>query len=153
MKLTARCDPRIDWKAARETIDLAQVATALLGPAPGRRGERGRRLWWRCPFHEDRNSSFRVDPGRPWWRCFGCGEHGDAVALVRRLNPSMSFPEAVASLTDGPIRTRPGKAPGKPVARPATPPPTDRPRRTLWPSWKPPPPGSGPPRERMPWPT
>ncbi len=44
---------RIDWNAIRDRIDLARVATALLGPAPGRRGERGRRLWWRCPFHED----------------------------------------------------------------------------------------------------
>ena len=51
---------RIDWNEIRDRIDLAAVATALMGPAPGRRGERGRRLWWRCPFHEDRNPSFCV---------------------------------------------------------------------------------------------
>jgi CHC2 zinc finger/Toprim-like len=115
---------RVDWKAERETIDLAAVATAILGPAPGRRGEHGRRLWWPCPFHPDRNPSFCVDPGKGWWRCFGCGENGDAAALVMRLNPGMTFPEAVAYLTGGATATRPGKAPGRPRdERPVGPPP------------------------------
>ena len=73
---------------------MERVVTALMGPAPGRRGERGRRLWWSCPFHEDRNPSFCVEPGKPWWRCYGCGEHGDAPALAMRLQ-GMTFPEAV----------------------------------------------------------
>jgi hypothetical protein len=53
-KTTPRGD-RIDWPSVRDRTDLAKVATALLGPAPGRRGERGRRLWWRCPLgsHDD----------------------------------------------------------------------------------------------------
>jgi hypothetical protein len=88
-----------DRSQVRDTIDLAAVATRLLGPAPGRRGERGRRLWWPCPFHEDRNPSFCVEPGKPWWRCYGCDAKGDAVSLARRLNPAMTFPEAVSFLT------------------------------------------------------
>lgn len=90
----------VDWKDVRDRIDLAAVATRFLGPAPGRHGDRGRRLWWRCPFHQDRNPSFCVEPGKPWWRCYGCGEHGDAVTLVMRLD-GKTYPEAVASLTDG----------------------------------------------------
>ncbi len=35
--MTARGD-RIDWKMTRDTISLTEVATRLLGPAPGRRG-------------------------------------------------------------------------------------------------------------------
>jgi hypothetical protein len=113
---------RAEWDRLRETIDLAAVATNQLGPAPGRRGERGRRLWWRCPLgtHEDSNPSFCVDPTKGRWRCFGCGVHGDAAALVMKLR-GMTFPEAVATLAGGPSPTRPGKAPGKPVARPAPP--------------------------------
>ena len=88
--------PRPDWREERGRIDLAAVATNLLGPAPGRRGERG--LWWPCPFHEDRNPSFRVDASKGLWKCFGCSEHGDAAALVMRLR-NLSFPEAVAHLT------------------------------------------------------
>jgi hypothetical protein len=84
-----------DWKAERERIDLAAVATSLMGPAAGRRGVRDGRLWWRCPFgtHDDDNPSFCVERGKKWWKCFGCGEHGHAVELVKRLK-HMSFPEA-----------------------------------------------------------
>lgn len=48
------------WRLEREAIDLAAVATGLLGPAAKRSGER---LWWRCPFHADgqeRTPSFYV---------------------------------------------------------------------------------------------
>src|SRR3954469_22445205 len=90
-----------DGKAERERIDLAVVVTRLLGPAPGRRGERGRKLWWSCPLHQDQNPSFAVDPGNPWWKCWGCGESGDAATLVMRLQ-GLSFPEAVSYLTGGP---------------------------------------------------
>ncbi len=103
----------IDWKAERGRIDLAAVVTRLRGPAPGRRGERGRKLWWTCPFHEDRNPSFCVDPGKGWWKCYGCGESGDAAALVMRLE-GMTFPEAVAYLTVGPAPS------GKTTPRPPT---------------------------------
>jgi DNA primase len=68
--------------------------TALLGPAIGRRGEGGRRLWWKCPFHEDRNPSLTVKPGGRWWKCYGCGQEGDAIALVIRLE-KVDFPRAV----------------------------------------------------------
>src|SRR5262249_33948886 len=118
----------IDWRTARERIDLAAVVTALLGPAPGRRGARGRRLWWCCPFHPDRNPSFCVDPGKGSWRCFGCGENGGEAAVVMRLG-NATFPEAMAYLTDGAIVRRPGKhpaadpwirtVPGSPNCRPA----------------------------------
>ncbi len=115
---------RHDWSTIRDRLDLATVATALLGPAPGRRGEKGRRLWWSCPFHEDKNPSFVIDPGKSGWKCWGCGEHGDAAALVMRLQ-GVGFPEAVAYLAGKPTpsgklaRPRPpaasrDKAPAKP---------------------------------------
>ncbi len=119
-----KATPRIDWKAERDRIDLAAVATGLLGPAPGRTGERGRRLWWPCPFHEDRNPSFCIDPGKPSWKCHGCGEHGDAASLVMRLE-RLSFPEAVSRLTGaGPApeairRPRPEPKPPEPPAGPS----------------------------------
>jgi DNA primase len=90
---------RLDWHQIRDRVDLADVATNLMGPAPGRRGEGGRRLWWSCPFHQDRNPSLAIEPGKPFWRCFGCGEHGDAANLVMRLR-GVGFPEAVRVVTE-----------------------------------------------------
>src|SRR4051812_26137028 len=113
----------IDWKAERDRIDLAAVATRLLGPAPGRRGERStRKLWWTCPFHEDRNPSLCIEPGKSWWRCYGCGERGDAASLAMKVG-GMTFPEAVAYLTGGTSpsgKSRPGPGP-KPTPRPGPP--------------------------------
>src|SRR4051795_12411935 len=100
MEMVATGGRRIDWKSERDRIALAAVATRLLGPAPGRRGQRGRRLWWACPFHDDRNPSFAVDPGKQRWRCYGCGAHGDAATLVMRLN-GLRFPEAIRHLAGG----------------------------------------------------
>ncbi len=106
--------------ALREGIDLAVVATNLLGPAASKKGNR---LWWRCPLgtHEDRTPSFSVEASKPgsYWHCFGCGESGDAAALVMKLR-GMTFPEAKAYLTgksapSGASRSRPAaKAPGRP---------------------------------------
>jgi hypothetical protein len=101
----------IDWSEVKNRIDLGLIATALLGPSPGRRGARGR-LWWRCPFHDDKNPSFNVDPRKGTWNCFGCSEHGDAADLVmKRLG--VPFPEAVRWLADQSNMTvgpRPGQS-------------------------------------------
>ncbi len=105
---------RIDWKTERDRINLADVATALLGAPPGRRGEHGRRSWWNCPIHDDANPSFCVDPERGTWYCFGCGEHGDAASLVMRIK-GIPFPEAVAYLTGGALPA------GQDVPRPKPP--------------------------------
>src|SRR5262245_42422710 len=132
LRATARGE-WIDWRAVRDTISLADVATRLLGPAPGRRGARSaRRLWWVCPFHEDSNPSFCIKPGGREWRCWGCGLKGDAIELVRRLNPGWTFPEAVAFLTGQPVPSGGHSKPWKPSKPPATDPvrpsmPTDRP--------------------------
>jgi CHC2 zinc finger len=96
---TTATGSRLDWSDVRDRVDLGIIATALLGVSPGRRGERGRRRWWACPFHQDSNPSFCVTPGTPWWRCYGCGEHGDAAALVMRLQ-GVTFPEAVRWLAE-----------------------------------------------------
>jgi hypothetical protein len=122
--MTARGD-RIDWTDIKDRIDLGNVAIALLGPAPGRR------LCWRCPFHEDRNPSFSVNSDKKTWRCYGCSEHGDAPALVMKLR-GLTFPEAVRWLADQagivapsgkPVRPRPPIAsPAKAPERPPDPP-------------------------------
>src|SRR5690349_3029209 len=44
-KRTATAD-RIDWDDVKDRVDLAGIATGLLGPALKRSG---RRLLWRCP--------------------------------------------------------------------------------------------------------
>ncbi len=116
---------RLDWPAVKDGIDLAAVATALLGP-PAKR--EGRRLLWLCPFHDDHHPSFQVDPDRRKWRCWSCGIRGDAAELAMKLQ-GLAFPEAAriaAELSDivtpSGTTTRPAPRP-RPPAPAASPPP------------------------------
>ncbi|MGH2972245.1 MAG: DNA primase [Gaiellaceae bacterium] len=38
-----------------------------------------------CPFHQEKTPSFIVTPARGTFKCFGCGEGGDAIAFVEKL--------------------------------------------------------------------
>ena len=50
-----------------------------------------------CPFHNEKTPSFNVSPGRQTYRCFGCGEGGNAVGFVMAYE-NLPFPEALRKL-------------------------------------------------------
>ncbi len=50
-----------------------------------------------CPFHDERSPSFHVRPSLGYYHCFGCGESGDAISFVQRMD-HLSFSEAVERL-------------------------------------------------------
>ena len=50
-----------------------------------------------CPFHDERSPSFHVRPAVGRYHCFGCGEGGDVITFVMKLD-GMSFVEAVEYL-------------------------------------------------------
>lgn len=52
-----------------------------------------------CPFHDEKTPSFNVNPARGFYHCFGCGEGGDVIAFVQKIN-NVSFGEAVEFLAD-----------------------------------------------------
>ena len=52
-----------------------------------------------CPFHDERSPSFHVTPSRGMWYCFGCGEGGDLLSFVQKID-HLSFTEAVEKLAD-----------------------------------------------------
>ncbi|WP_211223286.1 DNA primase [Propionicicella superfundia] len=52
-----------------------------------------------CPFHEEKTPSFQVTPARGLYYCFGCGEGGDVITFVQRID-NLSFAEAVELLAD-----------------------------------------------------
>jgi len=52
-----------------------------------------------CPFHEEKTPSFRVTPARGFYHCFGCGEGGDVISFVQKIN-NVTFVEAVEWLAD-----------------------------------------------------
>ncbi|OLT20123.1 DNA primase [Pseudonocardia sp. CNS-139] len=52
-----------------------------------------------CPFHDEKTPSFNVRPSHGTFHCFGCGEGGDAVAFVMKME-HIGFVEAVERLAE-----------------------------------------------------
>src|SRR5699024_11789515 len=50
-----------------------------------------------CPFHDERSPSFHVRPHLGLWHCFGCGEGGDVISFVQKID-HLTFTEAVETL-------------------------------------------------------
>src|SRR5262245_2731023 len=47
-----------------------------------------------CPFHHDKNPSFYVTPSKGFYKCFSCGESGDAFTFLMKRQ-GLTFPDAV----------------------------------------------------------
>ncbi|MDP5228261.1 MULTISPECIES: DNA primase [Arthrobacter] len=50
-----------------------------------------------CPFHDERSPSFHVRPQVGTYHCFGCGESGDVISFVQKMD-HLSFTETVEKL-------------------------------------------------------
>lgn len=58
---------------------------------------RGANLIGLCPFHSERTGSFTVSPAKGIFKCFGCGESGNAVGFVMKID-NCSFAEAARTI-------------------------------------------------------
>ena len=50
-----------------------------------------------CPFHDEKSASFNVRPAVGAYHCFGCGEGGDVISFVQKIE-HLTFAEAVERL-------------------------------------------------------
>jgi DNA primase len=50
-----------------------------------------------CPFHDEKTPSFTVDTSKQLYHCFGCGEGGDVINFIEKIE-NMDFVEAVEFL-------------------------------------------------------
>ena len=59
--------------------------------------KKGRTYWARCPFHYEKTPSFSIDDYEGFYHCFGCGESGDLITFVKKME-GLSFMEAIEFL-------------------------------------------------------
>lgn len=61
--------------------------------------KRGNNYWGLCPFHKDKNPSFCVTPHLGIYKCFSCGEAGDALKFLMKTR-NMEFKDLIVELAD-----------------------------------------------------
>ena len=86
---------RFDQETIREIHARTDIAT-LIGSYVSLR-KRGNDLVGLCPFHGEKTPSFHVHPDRGFYKCFGCGDGGDAITFVQKIE-NIPFADAVRML-------------------------------------------------------
>lgn len=59
--------------------------------------KRGANYWGCCPFHHEKTPSFCVNVQKGIFKCFGCGEGGNAITFLMKIN-NQSFTEVIQDL-------------------------------------------------------
>lgn len=57
----------------------------------------GGNYWGLCPFHKEKTPSFSVNPAKGIYKCFGCGEGGDALSYLIKTR-GVTFAELIKEL-------------------------------------------------------
>jgi DNA primase len=83
----------------RETIDKVFEAARIedvVGSYVSLK-KRGANLLGLCPFHKEKTGSFTVSPSKGIYKCFGCGQAGNAVKFIMEIE-QCSYVEAIKQL-------------------------------------------------------
>ncbi len=59
--------------------------------------KKGANYWGCCPFHNEKTPSFSVNVQKGIYKCFGCGEGGDAISFLMKIN-NQSFTDVIRDL-------------------------------------------------------
>lgn len=78
----------------KERLDIVEVVSEQVVLK-----KRGNNYWGLCPFHKDKNPSFCVTPHMGIYKCFSCGEAGDALKFLMKTR-NVEFKDLIIELTD-----------------------------------------------------
>jgi len=85
---------RADVQAIKERVDVIGLISRYVSLVKSGANYKGR-----CPFHKDDTPSMVVNAEKGLWHCFGCGEGGDVIAFLMKIE-RLSFIEAVRRLAE-----------------------------------------------------
>ena len=81
-----------DIRQIREANDLVELFSERT-----RVQRKGRDFWCCCPFHQEKTPSCKIDPSTQTWHCFGCGEGGDIISYIEKID-GVGFVDALRFL-------------------------------------------------------
>ena len=86
---------------SKSSIEQAVAVADMVEIVSGRTQLRRSGTQWtgRCPFHDDHNPSFSVNPVEKLYHCFSCGAGGDLIKFVQETE-GLEFAAAVEWLAD-----------------------------------------------------
>ena len=61
--------------------------------------KKGNDYWARCPFHNEKTSSFSVSESKQFYHCFGCGAHGNAIGFIME-HANKTYVEAIEEIAN-----------------------------------------------------
>ncbi len=76
----------------RQSVDIVEVASQYLALKKA-----GRNYKCLCPFHAEKTPSFIISSEKQIYHCFGCGEGGNVINLVMKME-NMGFFDSVEKL-------------------------------------------------------
>ena len=80
---------KAEIKSRLDILDVVQSRVVLK--------KKGQNYWGCCPFHNEKTPSFCVNVQKGIFKCFGCGESGDAISFLMKIN-NQSFSEVIKDL-------------------------------------------------------
>jgi len=75
----------------KDRLDIVEVAQSYLH-TPFKKS--GRNTFTLCPFHNEKTPSFSLNSELGIYKCFGCGESGDVINFIEKME-GVDFPEAL----------------------------------------------------------
>ncbi len=81
-----------DVEKIKNSINIEDVVGEYVELKPA-----GSSLKGLCPFHQEKTPSFMVHPAKQIYKCFGCGEGGDVISFIEKIE-NVEFVEALKIL-------------------------------------------------------
>ncbi len=83
---------RVQIEEIKNRLDIVDQISKYLELKPA-----GKNYVGLCPFHAEKTPSFIVSPDIQRYKCFGCGENGDILNFIQKIE-NIDFPEALEKL-------------------------------------------------------
>lgn len=78
----------------KSRCDIASVISGYINIKPSGSNYKGL-----CPFHGEKTPSFYINTSKQIYKCFGCGEGGDVINFIMKIE-NLDFMDAVKLLAD-----------------------------------------------------